>query len=51
MAPIRQMIRASFRHTANNLVRVVKERAAIKYDDVYWGLKIHTRFIKVCVIP
>jgi hypothetical protein len=51
MAPIRQMIHASVRHTANNLARVVKEKATIKFDDAYWELKVSARFIKVCLDP
>jgi hypothetical protein len=51
MAPIRQMIRASVRHTANNLARIAKEKAAIKFDDAYWEFKVSARFIKVGLIP
>jgi hypothetical protein len=47
MAPIREMICASICHTA----KVVKERAAMRYDDGYWWLEYHTEPLRVCVLP
>jgi HSP20 family molecular chaperone IbpA len=50
MAPIREMIRTTFRNTAANLKRVIREKAEIEYTDGRMKLETHVREFKVCDI-